>query len=435
MGSVVFTSTYSASGWASATFNMRVTFSETWNASTRRTAIKVTAVEIQKVNSSVNFGSMTLRGYITCQGSNIVSFGAGSSSVTITISGSGYCSVRGFSSETVYVTHADNGTASATFGAAQYGSLQIIGAFYSSSYQLGVKQQSKSVSLTTREAKTYSVTYNANGHGTAPANQTKSHGTNLTLQPFIADETEAGTTENFVVTGNANGGTWDGTDGSASRTLNVVWHQIYWNTNSDGTGTDYGSGATYTSNADLSLYAIWSSSVGSYTYTYTLPTGTPQKDETAIVTFNANGGQTLKASESSTRAMTFEGWYTQAEGGTERTTNSQISSDETVWAHYLSGSGSYPSVTLPTIAECTKSGSTLLGWATSSSATVPQYLPGSSYTPIGTIELFAVWEMSGSIHIDNGSSFDVYLIYIDNGTSWDQYVPYIDNGTSWDIYS
>jgi uncharacterized repeat protein (TIGR02543 family) len=33
----------------------------------------------------------------------------------------------------------------------------------------------------------YTVAYNANGYGTAPANQTKTHGSNLTLQPFIAD--------------------------------------------------------------------------------------------------------------------------------------------------------------------------------------------------------------------------------------------------------
>lgn len=435
MGSVVFTSTYSGGGFASATFNLKVTFSETWDATNRRTGIKATAVQIQKVNNTSNFGSMTLRGYIRVNGSNLVSFGQGSASVTISISGGNYCSVSGFSSSTIYVNHDATGAASCTFATVQYGSITKIGAYYSSSYQLGVTAQSKSVTLTKRDAITYAVSYNANGHGTAPANQTKTHGTNLTLQPFIADQTEAGTTENFVVTGNANGGTWDGTDGSASRTPNIVWNQTYWNTNSAGTGTNYGSSATYTSNAALSLYAIWSSSVGSYTYTYTLPTGTPQKDEAAIVTFNANGGQTSKASESGTRAMTFEGWYTQAAGGTERTTNSQISSDETVWAHYSSGSGSYSSVTLPTIAECTKSGSNLLGWATSSSATVPQYLPGASYTPTGSIELFAVWEMSGSVHIDNGSSFDIYLIYIDNGVTWDQYIPYIDNGTTWDIYS
>lgn len=40
----------------------------------------------------------------------------------------------------------------------------------------------------------------------------------------------------------------------------------------------------------------------------------------------------------------------------------------------------------------------------------------------------------GFVRIDNGSSFDTYMIYIDNGSSWDLYMPYIDNGSSWDMY-
>ena len=83
----------------------------------------------------------------------------------------------------------------------------------------------------------------------------------------------------------------------------------------------------------------------------------------------------------------------------------------------------------------TKAGYRFLGWSTNSSATTPEYLPESSYTITENSILYAVWKAEGSVHIDNGASFDVYAIYIDNGTSWDQYVPYIDNGTSWDIYS
>ena len=51
-----------------------------------------------------------------------------------------------------------------------------------------------------------------------------------------------------------------------------------------------------------------------------------------------------------------------------------------------------------------------------------------------TITMYAQWEIGCYVYIDNGSSFDKYLIYIDNGTSWDLYAPYIDNGTSWDPY-
>lgn len=74
--------------------------------------------------------------------------------------------------------------------------------------------------------KTYAVTYNGNEAtgGTTEA-QTKTYGVDLTLQEngFVRDK------YNFVE----------------------------WNTAADGTGTSYAAGATYTTNAALTLYAIW----------------------------------------------------------------------------------------------------------------------------------------------------------------------------------
>lgn len=49
--------------------------------------------------------------------------------------------------------------------------------------------------------------------------------------------------------------------------------------------------------------------------------------------------------------------------------------------------------------------------------------------------LYAIWEVSGVVYIDNGSALEPYLAYIDNGTSWDLYLMYIDNGLDWDIIS
>ncbi len=433
MGSVVLSSTYSTSMTGSMTCNMRITFSETWNASTRKTTVKVTGVEIQKVNNSANWGSMTLRGYITCNGTTLVSFGQGSASVTISLSGSGYCSVRGFSSNTVTVSHNASGAASVSFATVQYGSLAVIGAFYNSKCQIGVKAQSKSVSLTNRGAITYAVSYNANGRGTAPSSQTKTYNVALTLRSFISASSETGTVTAFTITGNANGGSWNGSNGQATRRPIVSYHQTYWNTKSDGTGTNYDSGGSYTANAAVTLYAIWASSTA-YGYTYTLPTGTPSKNENAIVTFNANGGSTTKSSQLGSRPREFLGWFTAADGGTQRTTSSVVGADETVYAHYGSGSGDYSSVTLPTATQCTRSGYTLLGFSTSSSAIQATYAPGASYTPTAAITLYAVWKALGSVRISNGASFDTYLIYIDNGSGWDQYAPYIDSGSAWELY-
>lgn len=74
--------------------------------------------------------------------------------------------------------------------------------------------------------RTYAVTYNGNGNtGGSTASQTKTEGTALTLQ--------------------SNGFTKDG------------YVFVEWNTSSDGTGTSYAEGASYTANAALTLYAIW----------------------------------------------------------------------------------------------------------------------------------------------------------------------------------
>lgn len=239
---------------------------------------------------------------------------------------------------------------------------------------------------------TYAVFYNANGHGTAPSSQTKTYGVALTLSSFISNQTGTGARVDYTITGNANGGTWSGSNGFASRTPQYTYSQNEWNTMPDGTGTGYASGASYTENAATTLYAIWNTST-SYTYTYALPSDTPAKNQTVTVTFNANGGSTTKISQTSTRAMTFAGWYTSASGGTKRTAASQVSASETVYAHYGDGTSAYPSVTLPTASQCARTGYTLLGFATSPTATSATYSPGESYTPTAGITLYAVWRI------------------------------------------
>jgi len=92
----------------------------------------------------------------------------------------------------------------------------------------------------------YDITYNANSAtgGTAPASQTKGHGTSLVLR------TNTGT---LARTGYTFAG---------------------WNTQADGLGTSYAAGATYATNASLNLFAQWTlnactsstTSSGGYTY-------------------------------------------------------------------------------------------------------------------------------------------------------------------------
>lgn len=49
--------------------------------------------------------------------------------------------------------------------------------------------------------------------------------------------------------------------------------------------------------------------------------------------------------------------------------------------------------------------------------------------------MYAIWEISGVVYIDNGTTLEPYLVYIDNGSKWEPYLAYIDNGTDWDIVS
>ena len=101
---------------------------------------------------------------------------------------------------------------------------------------------------------TYAVSYNANGGTGAPAAQTKTYGKDLTLSKTIPTRT---------------GYTFKN-----------------WNTKSDGTGTSYASGATYTANASITLYAIW-------------------KINTYAVTYNGNGGTGAPAGQTKTYGVSL----------------------------------------------------------------------------------------------------------------------------------
>ena len=71
----------------------------------------------------------------------------------------------------------------------------------------------------------YTISYNANGGSNAPANQSKSRDNSINL--------------------------------SSSKPTRTGYTFVSWNTKFDGSGTTYKAGASYNSNADLTLYAQW----------------------------------------------------------------------------------------------------------------------------------------------------------------------------------
>jgi len=106
-----------------------------------------------------------------------------------------------------------------------------------------------------------------------------------------------------------------------------------WNTNSDGTGTNYNAGASFTPSSNITLFAKW--------------------DPVYTVTYNINGGSGTTPSSQTVNA------------------GNSVS--------LASGSG------------LTRSGFTFGGWNTNSSGTGTNYNASSSFTPSSNITLYARW--------------------------------------------
>lgn len=142
----------------------------------------------------------------------------------------------------------------------------------------------------------YTISYNGNGSGATgiPSSQTKIEGKSLTL--------------------------------STTKPTRAGYNFVKWNTSSNGSGTNYASGGTYTANAKATLYAQWSP------VTYT-------------VSYNANGGTGAPANQTKTYNVTlklssikptrtdynFISWNEKADGtstphgaGTNYTTNKAV---------------------------------------------------------------------------------------------------------------
>lgn len=150
------------------------------------------------------------------------------------------------------------------------------------------------------EAVTYTISYNANGGEGEPAAQVKIHGATLTLSSTIP------TREGYDFLG--------------------------WATSASATSASYSAGASYTGNANATLYAVWQRSV------YT-------------VTYNANGGNGAPSAQTK----------------------------------YYGGTVTIPS-TVPT-----RTNHVFKGWASSATATDIEYHPGDNYTDDASITLYAVW--------------------------------------------
>ena len=131
------------------------------------------------------------------------------------------------------------------------------------SYAGGYTRYSGEVNASISTKTSYTISYNGNstynGYTNStisdlPSSQSKWHGDNITL--YSTKPTKENTTTNgYTVTFNANGGNIDTSTVTVTNTFKYTFNK--WNTKSDGTGTNYDPGSTFSSNATTTLYAIW----------------------------------------------------------------------------------------------------------------------------------------------------------------------------------
>ena len=161
-------------------------------------------------------------------------------------------------------------TITQTFTPKQKYYVYIWGKNPSSVYSL-LTHSSSAVTLT-YSLQTYTVSYNANGGSSAPSSQTKTYGTDLTLTSSTPTRT---------------GYTFAG-----------------WNTASDGSGTNYSAGGSYTSNAAVTLYAKWTVN----SYAYTLGTGTGVSTTGSTASGSKNYGTTITLKATANTGYTWTRW-------------------------------------------------------------------------------------------------------------------------------
>lgn len=243
------------------------------------------------------------------------------------------------------------------------------------------------------KAITYTVKYNANGGSGAPSSQTKTYGKTLTLSSTIPTRSsidDNGTLTTYTFKG--------------------------WATSATSTSVAYKAGASYTANAAITLYAVWSRTISTSMFD---------------VSYNTNGGSevisqikvngkalTLRDTIPVKNGYTFAGWGLSADTTTvSYPAGGSYTTDEdivlyaiwTPWTHTVifdanGGSGDVPASFTSTTGEdalipdssLSEKGYVFKYWSTQPSGSGgKKYYSGDGYVGVqngGTVTLYAIWD-------------------------------------------
>lgn len=291
------------------------------------------------------------------------------------------------------------------------------------------------------KAITYTVKYNANGGTGAPSSQTKTYGKTLTLsstKPTKTSVDDNGTLTTYTFKG--------------------------WATSSTSTSVAYQSGASYTTNAAITLYAVWSKTVStsSFDVSYNTNGGSDVISQVKI------SGETLKLRSTVPvkNGYTFVGWGLYADSteisylaGSNYTLDKDIVlyAIWTPWSHTVvfdadGGEGDVPESFVKTtgtddfiIPECTltKNGYVFKYWCTQLSGSGgTRYYAGDGYNELkdgGTVTLYAIWDITNISLCFNGECKAGEFIEDDsmkfNNDGTVHYVQFIEGNSSINLNS
>lgn len=379
-GSGSFTGTYSISGNGSATKTITVTFKnyeEDWQGNITESATKSVSFNV----SVPAWTSYTVK-YNANGGSGAPSSQTKWKDQTLKLS----------TTKPTRTGYTFQGWATSASGSVSYAS----GANYTTNASVTLYAVWKAI--------TYTVKYNANGGSGAPSSQTKTYGVTLALsgtKPTRTTIEDNGTTTEYTFKG--------------------------WATSATSTSVAYASGASYTANASITLYAVWSKTVSTSTFD---------------VSYNTNGGSnvisqtkikgkslTLRSTVPVKNGYTFSGWGLTADSDiVAYEAGGSYTSDEdivlyavwTPWAHTVvfdsnGGTGIVPESFIKTtdvdnviIPDCslTQKKHVFKYWSTQPSGSGGEnYYVGDGYTGVkngGIVTLYAIWDMTDIYLYTNG---------------------------------